>query len=99
VGSLKLRAKNMENQQLREQLKRLQTEIGAIQPADASDREVLNELSADIGMMLARDSRDPEHEVSFVDRLKNATARFEASHAGATMLMGEVAAGLANLGL
>lgn len=89
----------MENQELRNQLERLKSELSNVNAASDSDRAILAELSADIDRTLARNARDREHERGFADRLRDAASRFEAEHSGATMLMGELAAGLANLGL
>lgn len=90
----------MDKTQLHERLEQLHGELQQIECVDESERQTLEKLMADIEKLTG--ARETAHEHLY-DRLgeglREGIERFEASHPRATMLMGQVADALANLGI
>jgi len=90
----------MDKTQLHETLEQLHGELQQIECADEADRQILEKLLADIEKLTqARDSVHPHAYEPLGEGLREGIERFEASHPRATMLMGQVADALANLGI
>lgn len=90
----------MDKTQLHETLEQLHGELQQIECVDESERQTLEKLMTDIEKLTR--SRDTAHESAYerlVEGLREGIERWEASHPRATMLMGQAADALANLGI
>ena len=90
----------MNKPELHQRLEELHAELTNAQTVDASEREVLEELQRDIGVLLAKgdDAGAPEY-AGLGRRLRESVEKLEASHPQASLLMGQVIDALANLGI
>lgn len=85
--------------ELNETLERLRAELSGSNTLAPRERELLEELAADIAALL-EDADASRHEPqSLVERLQEATAQFEQSHPSLTFAIGAVADALARLGI
>lgn len=89
----------MDKQQLREQLEQLHAELAQVETLDSAEAEMLKHLASDIREILEREENHPQHYSGLGERLKEATARLEASHPRATNVMRQVIDQLAYLGI
>lgn len=81
------------------ELKQLHTELQNVVSVDPTDREVLRKLETDIQRILGQEEIESGHYSSLSEQLREAVARFEASHPNATMLMRQLIDQLAYMGI
>jgi hypothetical protein len=90
----------MEEQELRDLLERLHSEIERHEPLDEKERELLEHLGMDIRELLARSgSEEIQPEPSLVVRLEESVEHFEISHPELTLLLDKLLAILSNAGI
>jgi uncharacterized coiled-coil DUF342 family protein len=90
----------MDTQNLREQLEQLHRELQQVRPVKDTDRRTLQQLMADIKVLLEqRDGYPMEKYSGLAERLKEGVAQLEASHPTVTMLMGQTIEMLAKMGI
>lgn len=89
----------MDQQPLREQLEKLDAELGRAESLDDNEREVLRRLSTDIKELLGREGDNPQKFEGLGERLRDAVAQLEASHPTATLLMRQVIDQLSFMGI
>ncbi len=85
---------------LRETLEELHQELESTEQVDPEARELLEEVLSDIREVLQRaDHPSGEEHGSLVDRLADATQRFEEDFPSLTAAVNRVATALSNLGI
>lgn len=90
----------MPGKELRDLLRKLDSEIKNTNHVDKSSRDLLDDLKKEIDDLLERDDKNlSEIHSSFADRLRESTEHFEASHPELTAVMNNVINFLNNLGL
>lgn len=95
-----IQATAMPGKELRDLLKKLDSEIKNINHVDKSSRDLLDGLKKEINDLLERDDKKiAENNSSLADRLRESTEHFEASHPELTAVMNNVINFLNNLGL
>ena len=70
----------MNNDQLREQLENLHTELHKTDNVDPQQRELLRSLGNDIHEVLNREDNEEHHYRNLSERFKNAVSELETSH-------------------
>ena len=90
----------MDDERIRSLLKELHSALGSAAPATDEDRELLEQLSADVEALLARPGAvtRAEHQ-SIADRLMSAVTRFEVTHPNLTSTMAQVSKSLGDMGI
>ena len=88
----------MERQPLRDTLDQLHAELERNESLDVESREALEGLVGDIREALARSEGGSAH-AGLIDRLREATRKFEESHPTLTAAVGRVADALSNMGI
>jgi hypothetical protein len=89
----------MDDEKLRGWLEQLHAELGLVDTPDEEEAARLRQLAGDIREALGRgDDREGQYG-SLAASLREAVARFEASHANAALLMREVIDELAYMGI
>jgi len=89
-----------QNRQLREQLKRLETDLKQIESVDEAGRTILHELQQDVQDLLARSGEGSglqEHPIS--ERLRRAIQHFEVTHPTLVGLMEQMVNTLSTMGI
>ena len=90
----------MENQELHDKLKHLHSELQKVQPVDDKDKEWFKQFDEDSQNLLNADKNtQPPPSKRLGETLRNGIDRFEASHPDLTMIMGELAEMLSNMGI
>ena len=90
----------MDDQELRDLLERLHSEIERHEPLDEQERELLQHLGTDIRELLARsESEEIQPESSLVERLEESVEHFEITHPELTLLLDKLLAILSNAGI
>jgi hypothetical protein len=89
----------MNDEQLREQLEHLNTELQDAESLDPGRRELLQGLAGNIQELLARSESEPDHYRTLGERLKEGVSELEASHPKITLLMRRAIDSLAYLGI
>ncbi len=89
-----------EQQQLREQLQQLHTELERTESVDQASRDMLRHLISDVQELLDRSEEGPsQRDRPFLNRLRKGIAAFEATHPELTLTMSEVVDTLTNAGV
>lgn len=92
----------MDKQQLESSLATLHEELSNVENVDPSTRQLLVTLMQDIAQVLTSDNRDetaqptPTHRS---DNLRNLVTEFEAEHPQLARTIGQIADGLASIGI
>ena len=90
----------MDKQEFRELLQRLHSKLQDLGSADESERELLQQLNRDIQALLEhKEDYERHHYDSLSTRLRETIEKIEASHPNLTLLMGQVADALAQIGI
>ena len=90
----------MDNQQLRERLEHLRTELAQTPTDDATTRALLEGLMHDVQALLDHPADiPPQRYASLAERLRAARLRFEISHPQLTWTMSQVNDMLTRMGL
>jgi hypothetical protein len=89
----------MQEQDLRQMLEQLRTELQRADALDDRSREQLRSLVGDIGDLLERKPEHDTHQESIIERLREATRSFETTHPTLTEAIGRVADALAGIGI
>lgn len=90
----------MDKQQLNTQLEQLHQELSTIDNVDASTKAMLVTVMQDIAKLLAGDQqRADEGAPPSSDSLREMMTEFEAEHPKLAQTLGQLADGLANLGI
>lgn len=90
----------MPRQQLRERLEELHRELEATEAVeDESARRLLEELMEEIREVLERSEDSDERHAPLLERLQEATVRFEESHPGLARTAARVVDALSALGI
>jgi phosphoglycerate-specific signal transduction histidine kinase len=89
----------MNHQQLRSDLRKLHSELRAIESLDENEQQLLRQLESDIEELLARDDDNLKPDEDSHQRLSQALAQVEASHPRVTLLMRQMVDSLAYLGI
>lgn len=88
----------MPQEQLRQTLETLRTELQAAERVDESTREQLLALAAEI-QRLAEGKAEAEGDEPLADRVQDLMLKFETQHPQLTTALNQVSAALANLGI
>jgi hypothetical protein len=86
------------DEQLGAKLEKLQDELDRAKAGDADAQARVEDVRQDVQAALARDERAPKHQVSLLERLRNAIPFFESTHPSLTLAMSEVVDELARMG-
>ena len=89
----------MDKQQLDERLKELHSELSQIKSVDENERQILQQLMADIQDILEKEEYSQSYPGPFEERLKYAIELFGVSHPRITSMMGQIADMLARIGI
>ena len=92
----------MDKQQLHTQLTELHQELSTVHDVDESTREMLVTVMQDIAQVLTGEQESADAEESSAptsDRLREMVTEFEAEHPKLAQTLGQLADGLANLGI
>lgn len=92
----------MDKQQLESSLATLHQELSQVENVDPSTRELLVTLMQDIAQVLTSDARAEEGEevpTHRSDNLRNMVTEFEAEHPQLARTIGQIADGLASIGI
>lgn len=89
----------MPRQRLRDDLERLQEELGRSPGVDPRARELVSEIARDVEALLDSAEGSERETESLVDRLRGAAGEFEESHPALTAVVGRIADALAALGI
>jgi uncharacterized protein DUF4404 len=85
---------------LDEHLQQLHRELQQVEFPDATERQLLQQLQADIHAVLAhQESHDPPPYSQLGDRLQEGITQWETSHPRLTFAMGQISEMLARLGI
>jgi uncharacterized protein DUF4404 len=85
---------------LDEHLQQLHRELQQVEFPDATERQLLQQLQADIHAVLAhQESHDPPPYLQLGDRLQEGITQWETSHPRLTFAMGQISEMLARLGI
>lgn len=87
--------------ELQARIARLHQDLSKTESVDGASRELLSELIADIRPLLEPEGeKEPSHSaLSLIDRLREATHRFETSHPTLAEGIGRVIDSLSNVGI
>lgn len=88
----------MDNQQLEMQLTQLHQELRTIDNVDESTKAMLLTVMQDIGQLLSGDTTQGEQQATS-DGVREMMTEFEAEHPKLAHALGQLADGLANLGI
>ena len=81
-------------------LKELHKQLGQAESLNEADRRLVEQLQQDLNALLAHSGKGPPPEYeSIIERLRDATRRFEASHPDLTVTMAALTNTLSNLGI
>jgi hypothetical protein len=90
----------MSDAALRDLLTKLHGALGGTRSISAQDRELLEQLSADIQALLASPGAEARAaDQTLLDRLESAVTRFEVSHPDLTATMAQVSKTLGDMGI
>ena len=89
----------MTDQNLRDLLEKLQTELGQIDVTDEAGRERLRHLEADIRRLRERSDEQEETDDSMLERFQDSIDHFETSHPEFTMMISQMMTILSNAGI
>ena len=89
----------MVEQDLREMLEHLHTELQRADTIDEPSRELLRSVLADIEDLLERKQKPDTQPESIIERLREAVRAFESTHPTLTGTIGALADALANMGI
>ena len=90
----------MDKQQLHTQLTELHQELNTVENVDESTKEMLVTVMQDIANVLAGDKpSDAGSSAPTSDALRGMVSEFEAEHPKLAQTLGQLADGLANLGI
>ena len=89
----------MSEQSVTKLLKDLDKELAKSESLSRRDRQLLERLLFDIQELLARGKTQAPVDVALLDRLRDATGRFEVSHPNLTAGMAQVIDSLSNMGI
>lgn len=96
----------MNQDELRETLQQLHTELASADEIDTKSLELLNQLTADVDRIVSgtKDGSSPEvadgdSEMSYSDQLRSMVSTFETRHPVVSGLLERLSDGLANLGI
>ena len=89
----------MPEKKLRELVESLHKELGSTPSVDAESRKLLEQLTADIDQLTARDEAAAGRHSTVLEEIDEAAVRFESEHPRLAMLLGNIADTLAKLGI
>ena len=89
----------MKDQQLRDLITTLHTELSATDSVDEDSRAMLQQLMKDIEDLAGKDDHPAEHVESASGRLEGAALKFESEHPKLSMTLGEILDALGKLGI
>lgn len=89
----------MTEQNLRELLEKLHSELERTEVTDEAGRERLRHLDADIRSLLARSGDAVETDEPMLERLQDSIDHFEMSHPRLTMMLSQMMTILSNAGI
>jgi hypothetical protein len=89
----------MTDQNLRELLEKLHTELEHVDVTDEAGRERLRHLDADIRELLRRSGEEIETDESMLERLQDSIDHFEETHPSLTMMLSQMMTILSNAGI
>ena len=88
----------MSDEQLRESLKELRSELERLEAEETQIRERLNTLISGVETRLDK-PEDSAHHQSLVQDLGQSISQFEVSHPRATAILNEIMVALGNMGI
>jgi negative regulator of sigma E activity len=89
----------MTDQNLRELLEKLHTELEHVDVTDEAGRERLRHLDADIRELLRRSGDEIETDEPMLERLQDSIDHFEETHPSLTMMLSQMMTILSNAGI
>jgi len=89
----------MTDQNLRELLEKLQSELGQTEVTDEAERERLRHLEADIRHLLERSGENDLADEPMLERLQESIDHFETSHPQLTLMLSQMMTILSNAGI
>lgn len=89
----------MNDQNLREQLERLQSEIEKTEITDEAGRERIRHLQADIRTLLERSDDQMDTDESMLERFEESVEHFQETHPELTMTISQMMTILSNAGI
>ena len=89
----------MNDQNLREQLERLQSEIEKTEVTDEAGRERIRHLQADIRTLLERSDDQMDTDDSMLERFEESVEHFQETHPELTMTISQMMTILSNAGI
>ena len=89
----------MNDQNLREQLERLQSEIEKTEITDEAGRERIRHLQADIRALLERSDDQMDTDESMLERFEESVEHFQETHPELTMTISQMMTILSNAGI
>ena len=90
----------MDKQVFREQLQRLHAHLEHLESVDEPEQQLLQQLNSDIQQLLEhKEDYERHHYDSLGKRLRETIEKMEASHPNVTLLLGQFADALANIGI
>jgi hypothetical protein len=87
------------NQNLRDLLERLHSELEQTESVDETGNEMLDHLDRDIRALLKRSGRKKEPDEPVLERLQETMEHFETSHPSLTQTLSEMMTILSNAGI
>lgn len=93
----------MNQNELREMLKQLHTELAEADQIDARSLELLNKVTQDVDRIIAGEAAElaasHDEDLSYSDQVKGLVSSFEVRHPVVSSLLERLSDGLANLGI
>jgi hypothetical protein len=89
----------MTNQNLRELLEKIHSELEQTEVTEEAERERLRHLEADIRRLLERSDEDDFDDDPMLERLQDSIDHFETSHPQLTMMLSQMMTILSNAGI
>ena len=89
----------MNDQNLREQLERLQSELEKTEVTDEAGRERIRHLQADIRTLLERSDDQIDTDDSMLERFEESIEHFQETHPQLTMTISQMMTILSNAGI
>jgi hypothetical protein len=89
----------MTDQNLREQLEKLQNELEQTETTDEAGRERLRHLQADIRALLERSDDQTDTDESMLERFEESIEHFQESHPQLTLMISQISTILSNAGI
>jgi hypothetical protein len=89
----------MTDQNLREQLEKLQNELEQTDITDEAGRERLRHLQADIRALLERSDDQTDTDESMLERFEESIEHFQESHPQLTLMISQISTILSNAGI